>query len=153
MISETGIYYSQLKEIIDKADSKFRIILLSATPIFDKPFEIALTMNLLQLPNELPIGREFENTFIGKKNELFTKNMDLFKQYIKGFVSYYKGSPDYTFPELKIRYVNCKMSNFQYNAYNSILKNEQKGSKKMSKKFINVSELPNNFFIGTRFGI
>jgi len=152
MISETGIYYSQLKDLIDNADSSFRIILLSATPIFDKPFEIALTMNLLKLPNELPIGREFENTFIGKKkNELFTKNMDLFKKYIKGYVSYYKGSPDYTFPKLKIKYVNCKMSNFQYTAYKSVFKNEHKGSKKLSKKIINVSELPNNFFIGTRF--
>ena len=152
MVSETGIYYSELQNIIDKADSKLRIILLSATPMFDKPYEIALTMNLLQLPTPIPIGKEFENTFIGKqKNEYYAKNMKLFKKYIKGFVSYYKGSPDYTFPELKIKYVKCEMSNFQYNAYKSVLNKEGKQIKKIKKKYINVSELPNNFYIGARF--
>ena len=64
MISETGTFYSSLKEVIDKSDDKTRIILLSATPMFNAPNEIALTLNLLKLKNELPTGNMFNSNFI-----------------------------------------------------------------------------------------
>ena len=49
MVSESGNFYKTLKNIIDKSDKKTKIVLLSATPMFDKPVELALTLNLLKL--------------------------------------------------------------------------------------------------------
>ena len=50
--------------------------------------------------------------------------MDKFKSMIKGYVSYYKGAPSFTFPEMKVKYVECEMSDFQYGIYKKLLKKE-----------------------------
>ena len=80
VVSEDGTYYETIYDTIYDAPASLRIVLLSATPIFNKPVEIALTMNLLRLPYELPTGREFEKMFIqyykrGVKNSTRTKNI------------------------------------------------------------------------------
>ena len=67
MISEHGIWYATLYNAIKKAPKDLRIILLSATPMFDKPNELALTLNLLRLTKELPTGKEFNKEFIKTK--------------------------------------------------------------------------------------
>jgi superfamily II DNA or RNA helicase len=162
MVSEDGSFYNALYDIIKKSPEDLRIVLLSATPMFDKPNEIALTMNLLRIPNELPIGRDFDKKFISvkkKKNgdiDYDIINGDVFKKAIKGYVSFFRGAPQVAFPKMSIKYVECEMSDFQYNSYLKLLKQEEKMEKKSSKKskkFINnldVSDLPNNFYIGTR---
>jgi superfamily II DNA or RNA helicase len=63
MISESGSFYKKLKKDIDKAPSDLRIVLLSATPIFDKPLEIALTLNLLPLNEKFDL-KTFNDTYI-----------------------------------------------------------------------------------------
>jgi len=129
MVSEDGSYYKTLYELINNAPDELRIVLLSATPMFDKPGEIALTMNLLKIPNELPVGADFDKKFIKtfKKNGIIhqeTKNLEYFKNAIKGYVSYFRGAPPYVFPELYIKYVKCEMSEFQYKAYTDVMKND-----------------------------
>ena len=161
MISEIGVFYTVLYETIQTAPSNLRIVLLSATPMFDKPHEVALTMNLLRIPIELPVGREFENMFIKTrkvkgKYKYTTKNLDLFKERIKGHVSYFRGAPPYVFPEEKLRYVKVEMSPFQYKSYLTVKANENKNERFESLKKLKIFEdgdilkLPNNFFIGTR---
>lgn len=158
MVSEEGSYYHELYKIIHSSPKDLRIVLLSATPMFDKPNEIALTMNLLRLPKEIPIGKDFDKLFIRtikKKNGTYThdvKNMDIFKQYIKGYVSFFRGAPKIAFPKMMIKYIECPMSDFQYSAYRKVLKNENDNITKLKKvmKSLDVSDLPNNFYIGTR---
>jgi len=163
MVSETGIYYKTLYNTIHNAPRDLRIVLLSATPMYDKPIEIALTMNLLRLPYELPTGREFDNTFlkINKKKDgkvsIKAKNLDMFKEMTKGYVSYYRGAPPHVFPEERIKYVRCEMSDYQYKSYLAVLEKEEKKAKKSSKsksiqgfRVGDILKLPNNFFIGTR---
>jgi len=162
MVSEEGTFYHELYNIIHKSPEDLRIILMSATPMFDKPNEIALTMNLLRLPEEIPIGRDFDKTFIKttKKNDGTyshnIKNMDQFKEYIKGYVSFFRGAPPIAFPTMKIKYVECQMSDFQYGSYLRLLRREESemgdSVQKLKKamKSLNVSDLPNNFYIGTR---
>lgn len=163
MVSEKGTYYRILHDLISRSSSNLRVVLLSATPMFDKPNEIALTMNLLDPNINMPVGREFYKTFITerKKNDkvyFSVKNIDLFKNMIKGYVSYYNGAPSYTFPNMKLRYVELEMSDFQYRVYKQILKDEEnKSNTKLKVKIsdegeeiISASDLPNNFFIGTR---
>jgi superfamily II DNA or RNA helicase len=157
MISEEGTYYNTLYNLIQKSPSDLRIVLLSATPMYDKPVEIALTLNLLNLPKEIPTGNDFIKKFIkatkmpSGKITYDVKNMDLFKSMIKGYVSFFKGAPNYVFPEMKIKFVHCEMSKFQLEAYNNILKYEEKNTKPVKPvKILTVKNMPNNFFIGTR---
>lgn len=162
MVSEFGSFYDTLYNAIHSAPKDLRIVLLSATPMFDKSNEIALTMNLLRLPKELPVGKKFDKMFIKvhkKTNGSYTynvKNMDTFKKYVKGYVSYFRGAKPDVFPSTKVKYVECEMSDFQFNAYQKLLKNEEtnvfltKAQKKKILKDPNVTNLPNNFYIGTR---
>lgn len=159
MVSETGKYYRILYDAIHNAPASLRVILLSATPMFDKPIEIALTMNLLRLPYEFPIGKEFDRMFIDRKCRIDrpvkcnAKNMDMFKEMIKGYVSYYRGAPPYVFPESTVRIVKCEMSDFQYKSYLAVLTDEEKsksGSRLRGFQTGEITELPNSFFIGTR---
>lgn len=158
MVSEEGTYYNTLYDSIHRAGDKLRVVLLSATPMFDKPNEFALTMNLLRIPQELPTGREFYNTFVriierkDGKYQYKVKNMKYFKDCIRGYVSFFRGAPPYVFPKLIIRYVKCPMSEFQYRAYKDVL--DTKGSQYNMKRdmlgILTVKDLPNNFHIGTR---
>jgi len=180
MVSEEGTYYTELKELIDSAPDDLRTILLSATPMFDKPYEIGLTINLLRPIKPFPVGAGFNEMFIGTKRnkdgtiEYEMKNKDLFKETIKGHVSFFRGAPPYVFPSMKLKYVECPMSEFQFKAYQDVLKNEKqtikvnkktnkvnkntntvnKNTNKVNKNTnisLDVDLLPNNFFIGTRY--
>lgn len=163
LVSDTGKYYDILKKIIMECPKDTRIVLLSATPMFDKPSEIALTLNLLRLPKPLPTGSEFDKIFISeivKRNgdiEYHTKNIELFKKMIKGYVSYFRGADPISFPELRLKYVKCEMSDFQYRAYATVMGKEDRGARfkkyNTSVRTIrsgDIIKLPNNFFIGTR---
>jgi superfamily II DNA or RNA helicase len=158
MISTTGKYYQVLYDMIHDAPESLRVVLLSATPMFDKPIEIALTMNLLRIPFEFPVGRQFEKMFIKETENVRSgtivqtaKNLNKFKEMIKGYVSYYRGAPAHVFPDANIRYVKCEMSDFQYRSYLTVLKGERdKVSRILAFRYGEVYSLPNNFFIGTR---
>lgn len=162
MVSDDGKYYKILSDTINKSSS-VRVVLLTGTPMFDKPSEIALTMNLLKLPRKLPIGNDFDRIFIEEIKrrdgtiERHAKNLDLFKEMIRGYVSYYKGADPKSFPTLTLKYVKCEMSDFQYRAYATVMGIEERSVQfKNYKKKIrmlndgNVGELPNNFLIGAR---
>lgn len=157
MVSEKGKYYELIHNAIHKAPSNLRVILLSATPMFDKPIEIALTLNLLRLPEPLPIGKEFAKKFIKNNNSLLKSsatNLDVFKKAIKGFVSYYRGAPPYVFPTCVIKKVKCPMSEFQYRSYLTVLSKEGQDEENLNKMrgfhSGDILDLPNNFFIGAR---
>lgn len=150
IVSERGSFYKTISKAIDKAPDDLRIILLSGTPIFDKPVEIALTMNLLKLPEKMPTGTEFNDTFLdsykNKDGEIIysPKNLDLFKDYVRGYVSYYRGAPPIAFPKKEIKIVKCKMSDYQFKSYQTVATNE--GPFRTG----DILKLPNNFFIGSR---
>ena len=160
MVSEEGTYYTELYKLIKSAPDDFRTVLLSATPMFDKPYEIGLTINLLKPREPFPVGADFDKKFISVKKvknnyEIEMKNVESFKKTIKGYISYFRGAPQYVFPEMKIKYVECVMSDFQYASYKAIIRNEENEDvnklKKQLLKTLNVGSLPNSFFIGTRF--
>jgi len=162
MISDGGTFYETLYEAIHNAPDNLRVVLLSATPMFDKPVEIALTLNLLRIPYELPTGKAFEKMFIkttkNKTNGTISykaKNLDKFKETVKGYISFFRGAPPYVFPNTTIKYVKCVMQEFQYKSYVTVLKKEFEDTSTRvenirSFKKGQIIDLPNNFFIGTR---
>ena len=64
VVSQKNKYYEIVHDTIMNAPDDLRIVLLSATPIFDKPIEIGLTMNLLRPIKKFPVGKVFMETFI-----------------------------------------------------------------------------------------
>lgn len=154
MVSETGRYYTSLYNAIHRAPDDVRVVLLSATPMFDKPIEIALTINLLRLPTPIPIGPEFEHAFINKRHrangtiERTAKNMDRFMDMIRGYVSYFRGAPPVAFPRMNMRVVRCHMGAFQLRSYQTVSSVEE--SMEHPSLTGDIEDLPNNFFIGTR---
>lgn len=167
IVSEGGKYYQVIYDTIIKAPKDLKIVLLSATPMFDKPVEIALTMNLLRLPKEIPVGINFRNTFlrtnvvfdedeitgeVKKKVVVKPQNLDNFKKLVKGHVSYFRGAPPHVFPESTFRYVKCEMSDFQYRSYLTVLNKEKEKHIGSLRSFqgAKIEDLPNDFFLGTR---
>lgn len=153
IISEKGVYYKTIYNFIHNSSKNLRVVLLSATPIPDKPQQIAQIMNLLRLPLLLPTGDNFVNNFIQTEKAKYNvmiqkaKNLDTFKDLVRGFISYYHGAPDYVFPEAIIKYVKCEMSDFQYNAYSTVLLKEKS---RFTSQELSINDLPTNFLIGPR---
>ena len=146
IVSEKGSYYKIIKNMIDNSPKELRIILLSATPIFDKPIELALTFNLLKPKNELQI-KEFNDNFISINNKMIytIKNEDKLMDYLIGYISYYKGAPSYTYPDRKNKIIKCPMSDYQYSCYKTV-ENSEGGIPNSNDIF----KLPNNFLLGLR---
>jgi superfamily II DNA or RNA helicase len=151
IVSECGTFYTTFMKAIHSAPADLRIVLLSATPIFDKPMEMGLTLNLLRLDNEFPTGTKFNDMFIKtkkKNNETIyeLKNVNKLKNMLSGCISYYKGAPDHVFPKKNLKLVKCQMSRFQYEAYRTVM--EQEGFGRFGDS--DILNLPNNFLIGPR---
>ncbi len=149
IVSEHGLFYKTIYNAILKAPEDIRIVLLSGTPMFDKPSEIGLTLNLLKLKNEFPVGTKFNDKFLKsykKNNEIIyeMKNEKEFKKLCKGYISYYRGAPPVSFPKKNIFIVNCIMSDYQYKSYKTVASDE--GPFRTG----DILKLPNNFFIGSR---
>jgi len=155
MISMNGTFYKTLKNIIDKTDKdSLKIFLMSGTPMFDRPVEIALTLNLLRPKELLPIGNNFNNEFIAceKKDEsLLYKaiNLDKFKELTKNLVSYYRGAQEETFPKMEFKTVKCNMNNFQYKSYLTTLSKLDTNIKGFFKN-VDILKLPSDFLLGPR---
>jgi superfamily II DNA or RNA helicase len=154
MISTNGSFYKTLKRLIDKTDETTKIFLLSATPMFDRPVEIALTLNLLKPKEELPIGIDFNNEFLKliKTDEgiLYKSiNLDKFKDLTKNMISYYRGAPEQAFPKMNFEVVRCNMRKFQYKSYLTSLSSIEDGIKGIFKD-VDLLKLPADFFLGPR---
>jgi superfamily II DNA or RNA helicase len=159
MISETGTYYNTLYDLILDAPKDLKVVLMSATPMFDKPDEIAMTLNLLRPKYPLPTNKAFYEKFVRTTKHdndgiisyhHHAVNINYFKKCVRGYVSYFRGAPTHVFPEMHVRYVKCEMSDFQHNAYIEVLKNEGKEFNINDNNISSIKNLPNNFFIGTR---
>jgi hypothetical protein len=151
MISLDGIFYKLLKQVIDASNDLLKIILLSATPMFDKPVEIALTLNLLKKSNLLSISK-FNQNYINvesrtiKSKKYKTINMRDFKNKIRNIVSYYRGAPPQAYPNKIFKKVKCNMSDFQYKSYLTCLSSEKRGT----FKNVDILNMPQNFLLGPR---
>ncbi len=154
MISETGSFHKNLKKMVDNSDDKTRVILLSATPMFDKPVEIAMTLNLLKPDKELLTGTSFNQKYLSirrNKEGVYykAKNLKKFRKMIEGMVSYYRGAPPQTFPEQIFKTVRCNMSDFQYKSYLTAMSSEENFIRG-SFRNVDILKMPTNFFIGPR---
>ena len=154
MISMNGTFYKSLQKVVDSSDDSLKIILLSATPMFDRPVEIALTLNLLKRDDLLPISKfnqeYMDITTNSKETSYKAINMKDFRSKVKNLISYYRGAPPQAYPQAVFKTVRCNMSDFQYKSYLTSLSTEDKFIRG-SFKNVDILNMPQNFFLGPRF--
>lgn len=114
-----------------------RVVLLSATPTVNKPFELGLVFNLLRPGIFSKSEAEFNKIYVsgtGGFERLNPTKKNNFQRRILGLVSYYIGStPDY-FASKKVDYVDVPMSPYQEDIYNYFEGLEDKIAKKSKGK-------------------
>jgi SNF2 family DNA or RNA helicase len=121
-----------------KENQNVRIMMLSATPAVNNPFEFALIFNLLR-PGSFPTSEAiFEQLFISSTNfqSLNENTKNMFQRRILGLVSYYLGATPDKFPSKTIHYKNIIMEKYQeevYNHFEEIEEQREKLNRKMSR--------------------
>ena len=145
LISAEGKLYKKLETAIYQyAHPDLRILLLSATPIYDNPYELALTMNILRPRIPFPISKEkFYSFFLGKYDYESEKclrvegknfitedscliNKRLLKYLCSGYVSYFRGGNPNAYPYKRVINIEHKMPGFQKSAYVKSLRSDIK---------------------------
>ena len=137
LVSEAGPTYKKLLYSLKFHSHKdMKTVILSATPIYDKPYEAALTMNLLKPRIPFPSTKDkFYETFFSDKKRTTPINEDLFKYLCSGYISYYSGGNPRSFP-FKTEIIMChRMESFQESRYKEILESEIKKALKDKVKF------------------
>jgi hypothetical protein len=136
-----------------KDNNNTRIMLLSATPAVNNPFEFALIFNLLR-PGSFPTSEAiFEQVYISTTNyqALNENTKNLFQRRILGLISYYLGATPDKFPAKTIHYKNILMQGYQeevYNHFEKIEEEREKLNKKMSRG--KVGDQPSTYNAYTR---
>lgn len=139
IISQEGVYYERISKILNYFSRNNIVILMSATPLYDKPIELGLTLNLLNPRVYFPFEEEAFNDIFYKRidsnasrNEgkiRKVSNIGLFKWMTTGYVSYFSGGDPKKFPKKRLIDINHKMEGNQYEAYKSELKERIKNIK------------------------
>lgn len=118
-----------------KENKNTRIVLISATPGINTPFELALMFNLLR-PGIFPSSElEFNRTFVTESTYpiLNPLKKNMFERRIMGLVSYYIGATPDLFAKQELKYVNLPMSAHQYSVYRTFEKIEAEVQRKASR--------------------
>jgi hypothetical protein len=133
LISEAGSNYRRLLYALRyKANPGFRSIFLTGTPIYDKPYEFGLLMNLLRPRVIFPDTRdEFDKLFIHDSKFI---NQDFFKKMCSGYVSYFKGGNPLAYPRKKTVIMKHRMEDYQYEQYKLALRKEIEKDKMIGGK-------------------
>ena len=119
-------------------NSNNRVVLLSATPAVNNPFELALIFNLLR-PDSFPTSEGiFEQLFISSTNfaSLNENTKNMFQRRILGLVSYYIGATPDKFAQKTVHYINIPMDKYHqevYNYFEKIEEEKEKLNRKMSR--------------------
>ena len=121
-----------------KENNNNRIMLLSATPAVNNPYELALIFNLLR-PDTFPTSESiFSQIYISSSNfaSLNEDTKNMFQRRILGLVSYYLGATPDKFATKIVHYKNIIMPKYHeeiYNFYEAIEEAKEKMIKRMNR--------------------
>lgn len=127
IVSSVGSSYRVLlNSLVCRKPKNNKVVLLSGTPMFDKPYEIAMTMNLLDLPEPI-VGpaKKFNKQYISGTHVI---NQEDFAEKINGYVSAFKGVGPNAYAKRKNKTMKLLMSSFQDIAYASSGDNKNKAA-------------------------
>ena len=121
-----------------KDNPKTRIVLLSATPAVNNPYELALIFNLMR-PGAFPTSEAiFNQKYISSANfaSLNETKKNQFQRRAMGLVSYYIGATPDKFAKKTTHYKNITMEDYQeevYNHFEAIEEEKEKIRRKFSR--------------------
>jgi len=140
LVSAIGSNYRKLLIALRYYSNKnFKVILLTGSPIYDKPFEVGLLLNLLRPRMLFPDGYDnFNEVFV--KDKLMI-NKDLFRQMCSGYVSYFKGGNPEAYPYKRVILMNHQMESYQYSVYKNAL------IKEVERDLLNKKESKEDFIV------
>jgi len=116
IVSAVGTSYRVLlNSLVCRKPKDIKVVLLSGTPMFDKPYEIAMTLNLLDIPEPL-VGpsKKFNKQYISGTQVI---NQNDFAEKINGYVSAFKGVGPSAYARRKNHKLSLPMGEFQDIAY------------------------------------
>lgn len=108
-------------ETIIKYGKNIRLILMSATPMFDKPLEIIYLLNLLLL-NDKREPIKIKDVF-DRQNNLTENGKKILKEKSKGYISYVRGEDPVRFP-LKIYPKEAETPKLKYDIHGDLIKKD-----------------------------
>jgi SNF2 family DNA or RNA helicase len=114
-----------------RENSDVRVMMLSATPLINNPFEFALLFNLLR-PDIFPASENtFEQLYISSANyqALNENTKNMFQRRIIGLVSYYLGATPDKYATRIINYKKIPMASYQNETYDIFEEIEEKKEK------------------------
>ena len=151
-----------------KYSKNIKLILMSATPMFDKPQEIIFISNLLLLNDNREIISQ-KNIFDKERNaNLLPGGREKIIKALNGYISYVRGENPYTYPvkiypsftniltynknmkgepidiDKKLRYIktfNCLMKKKQLELYDSITENSNAETSSTNDNLIQISNI------------
>lgn len=158
MTSKTGKRAINIYEYIiqDKKDNpSTRVILMSATPAINKPFELALLFNLLR-PDTFPKSEILFDHYYVDNSTIPTINprtKNMFQRRIMGLVSYYIGATPDLYASQTVNFVDVPMSSYQSEIYeyfedienNIAKKNKNKNMSKQNETYKTYTRQSSNF--------
>lgn len=103
-----------------KENEGVRVILMSATPAINTPYELALMFNLLR-PNIFPKSEvQFNQIYLSNTGfeTLNSASKNMFQRRIMGLVSYYIGATPDLYASSTTHYIDVEMSDYQTDIYN-----------------------------------
>jgi hypothetical protein len=129
-----GAYYAAVRNFVDRCP-RTRVVLLSGTPIFDRPEELVSLARLLrvEVPSPDSTGHYSAEAFAECRAAL------------DGHVSYYSGAPTYTYPRVTLHYEICRMSKFQTRWYTAEIERELTRFGRLRER-----EIRDNFYVKSR---
>ena len=117
LVSATGTNYRRLLYALTYyAAPNYRTVFLTGTPIYDKPYEFGLLMNLMRTRVPFPDGKDSFNEVFLEDDSVF-KNVDYFKKMCSGYISYFKGGNPVAYPYKKTTVMYHQMNEYQYSQY------------------------------------
>lgn len=134
-----------------KENDRTRILLLSATPVVNDPFEYAIIFNLLR-PGTFPKEyTKFEEIYVSNSGyKMINKNRkNMFQRRIMGLTSYYMGATPDKFAKKTIHYKKIIMGKYQERIYN-YFEDIEKKKEKIAIKYGNKSDKPSTYLTYTR---
>ena len=121
-----------------KEDPSTRIVMLTATPVVNTPYEYALYFNLMR-PGAFPSSEAiFSQLYISSKNfkSLSDETKNMFQRRMLGLVSYYIGATPDKFAQKTIHYKNIIMGKYHeevYNHFEEIEEEKERIRRRMSR--------------------
>lgn len=138
-------YRKNAKKIMEASKNALKIVLLTGTPLVNRPSDISPLVNMIAKKNVLPTNNEefkerYVETTINKVKTPVTvlgvvvyqtvkwekrprmKNKTMFEEAIKGKISYYENNDKSFYPTTKYHYKEVEMSNVQSKLHTKIEK-------------------------------